>query len=109
MSKKKFSTFAEKYLNGEVLLDEIDDFVDEWHESDLDCEIYEYLGLTQEEYFLWVEEDSVLAYIFEARMKKTPIIKYLEDLYSSPMAARASSAEEASKIKEWLESTGRIK
>ena len=34
---------------------EIDDLIDEWHEGDSDLELYEYLGMTFEEYAKFVE------------------------------------------------------
>jgi hypothetical protein len=48
-------TYIDKYLNGEIQMDEIDDFIEQWHESDSEKELHEYLGMTWEEYALWVE------------------------------------------------------
>ena len=47
------SNFIEKCLNGEALLDDIDDFVDEWHESKGNIPLYEFLGMKKSEYSLW--------------------------------------------------------
>ena len=33
----------------------IDDLLDEWHESDSDLPVYEYLGISREKYAKWVE------------------------------------------------------
>ncbi len=44
-------------------LDEIDDYVEKWHNSDSHCSVSEYLGMTEEEYFLWTEDNSNLKYI----------------------------------------------
>jgi DNA-directed RNA polymerase specialized sigma subunit len=53
--------FIEQLKNGMVTVEAIDDFVDAWHESDSDLEIYEYLGMTEEEYGEWVMNgDQVL-------------------------------------------------
>ena len=54
-------------LSGEALPDEIDDFVDRWHESDSDLSIHEFLGMTREEYLSWVKEPNVLPRILDAR------------------------------------------
>ena len=61
------SNFIAKCQMGEVLLDEIDDFVDKWHESDSESPIYEFLGMTRYEYFLWLKSPDVLPYIIKAR------------------------------------------
>jgi hypothetical protein len=37
----------------------IDDLIDEWHKSDNDVPIWEYLGLTFDEYRYWVEKDEL--------------------------------------------------
>ena len=39
-------TFIELCVKGEVLIDEIDNFVDEWHQSPQDIELHEFLGMT---------------------------------------------------------------
>jgi hypothetical protein len=38
-----------------VTNEEMDDMVDSWHESDGSQTIYEYMGMTREEYGYWVE------------------------------------------------------
>ncbi|MGB3366476.1 MAG: hypothetical protein WBA54_03230 [Acidaminobacteraceae bacterium] len=106
--------FIELCVNGEVLIDEIDDFVDQWHESDATNELYEYLGMTKFEYELWVENDSNLRLIIFARCNNLSTEKILKDgsfmnFYSGiKTAARASSIEEALKITEWLKRTGKL-
>ena len=67
------SNFMEMYLSGEALPDEIDDFVDSWHESDSDLSIHEFLGMTREEYLSWVKDPNVLPRILDARhLEYTP-------------------------------------
>lgn len=36
----------------------LNDLVDEWHESDSVQELYEYLGMTSEEYSDWVHDSN---------------------------------------------------
>ena len=60
------SSFIEKCLSGDALPDEIDDFVDRWHEGDSDLPIHEYLGMTRDEYLSWVKDPSVLLHIVSA-------------------------------------------
>ena len=61
------SNFMEMCLSGEALPDEIDDFVDRWHENDSDLSIHEFLGMTREEYLSWVKDPNVLPRILDAR------------------------------------------
>lgn len=44
------SNFIELCRQGKVSPDELDDYVDAWHDSDSALPLHEYLGMTQEEY-----------------------------------------------------------
>ena len=48
-------TFITSCLNGEVLVEDIDDFVEAWHEGreGANQELHEYLGMSWEEYSIW--------------------------------------------------------
>jgi hypothetical protein len=37
--------------------EELDDLVDKWHDSDTKVSLHEYLGMSREEYSVWVEFD----------------------------------------------------
>jgi len=51
--------FYQLYLRERVLLNDIDDYIDQWHNSDSTEEIYEFLGMSQEIYGLRVETDCL--------------------------------------------------
>mgnify|MGYP000756431978 CR=1 FL=1 len=57
------TNFIDDVIDGKTKLDEIDDYVEKWHNSDSHCSVSEYLGMTEEEYFLWTEDNSNLKYI----------------------------------------------
>lgn len=102
--------FLDACMSGDVLYEEIDDYIDAWHDGDSTEELNEFLGMTEKEYSIWVENANTLKYIIDARIKDTDIEDYLEEKYGNmTMAARASSLEEAKFIRKWLERTGRIK
>jgi siroheme synthase (precorrin-2 oxidase/ferrochelatase) len=103
--------FIEKCINADALLEEIDDFIDEWHESDSDITIYEFLGMSQKEYRMWVENDDVLKYIIMAHIQQKDIDDILFEEYNTKykMVARAKSPDEAKFMYDWLIRTGRIK
>lgn len=64
-------TFIDRVINGEVsdIDTAVDDAIDEWHTSNTGMELYEFLGLTREEYTLFVIKPSLLKSIIEAKSK----------------------------------------
>jgi hypothetical protein len=106
MSKPQ-DTFVDLCLAGEAFAHEIDDFIDEWHEEDDPRELDEFLGMTEEEYAIWVERPEALNHILFARKHEMPFKKAIQWSEGYAIAARASQ-EEARQIVEWLKKTGRI-
>ena len=72
MSREKRTSlpFFQLYLDGEVTTDDIDDFIDAWHERPGRKKIFDFLGLTKEEYELWLRDPNALADIARARRLK---------------------------------------
>jgi hypothetical protein len=102
---KKGRTFIELCLEGEALLEEIDDFIDEWHSSSDGREIHGFLGMTKDEYAFWVSEPSSLAYIVAAHKQKRSVRAIVEEnsIDLLPMAARAADPDQARRLMKWLE------
>lgn len=106
----KKQTFVELCLNGDAFLDEIDDFIDMWHDNEDTSEeisLYDHLGMTWREYSLWVKDSDVLSSIINARKKGVDLHEELRQELQ-PLAARADSTEEAQKILSWLQERGEI-
>jgi hypothetical protein len=62
------TTFMQKCLAGEAVPDDIDDFVDRWHDGGGSGEsLAEFLGFTDDEYKRWAEEPMALPSILEER------------------------------------------
>lgn len=61
--------FFEKYCNYEVIEDDIDDYISDWHDSGPEetRELHEYLGMTWQEYGEWLRDESVLLSLREKR------------------------------------------
>ncbi len=59
-------TFIELVLAGEVHREDIDDFIDHWHEGQAVCSLAEFLGMSDDEYALWVEQPATLDLIIQA-------------------------------------------
>lgn len=102
------SNFMKDCLEGDALLEDIEEYIEAWHLSDSNMEIYEFLGMTLEEYFVFLEDESMLKTIFYAREQNISISDFLRNDTEQMLAARAATPEEAAAVKEWLERTGRI-
>ena len=64
--------FIEQCVQGYVSPDDIDDFIDNWHEDgDITLELHEYLGMTWDEYESWVCVPDTLDSIITARVQNT--------------------------------------
>jgi len=59
--------FVDLCLAGKVRPTDIDDFVEAWHGGASRRDIWDFLGLTRDEYARWVEEPSSIDGIIEAR------------------------------------------
>ena len=102
MSKKPKYTFIEMCLRSEALLDEIEDYVGEWHDKGgLGLELHEFLGMDEHEYALWMRDESVLPYILTARLHRKPLSEVLEEEYHLLIAA-GSQQGSAGKLLKWF-------
>ena len=101
-------TLIDRLLHGEAFLDDIDDYVDEWHESTTDESLADYLGLTHNEYALWVEQPDALRLIVAAREEGKPVEQFVATADPLAIAARGVSAADARAVLEWLRATGRL-
>lgn len=100
--------FINLCLEGEVLEDEINDFVNNWHEDEkTSLDLHEYLGMSWEEYSVWSTKPSILPFILSARKKGTTFDSELNQERLA-LAARAETAEEAKKMEAWLKLIGKI-
>ena len=62
-------TFLERALNGEFLdvISAIDDEIELWHGSDSTEDLHDWLGMTWDEYALFVQHPSMLHLVLKAR------------------------------------------
>lgn len=101
-------TFMEQLLDGRAFLDEVDDWVDEWHDGDSGDRLSAFLGMTEEEYALWVEKPSALRLIAAARERNERVEDLLEHFDELTVAARGADPREVEAIRRWLRETGRL-
>ncbi len=62
--------FKERYLNGDIPFEAIDDYVDEWNNSDDSRTLREFLGLSVEEEDVWIDvSDEALQELLDQQKK----------------------------------------
>ncbi|HEY6022005.1 MAG TPA: hypothetical protein VIY48_19710 [Candidatus Paceibacterota bacterium] len=100
------SNFVTNCLKGDALLDDIDDYVDEWHETNGKIPLHQYLGMSRTEYALWVADPDVLPFVIAAHREKRDVGELLEEFNALPLAARAEGPEKANELMHWLKKEG---
>jgi hypothetical protein len=101
--------FVSAALSGRASVDDLDDYIDEWHDSDATLSLHEFLGMTWDEYRTCTERPEALRYILAARKHGRPFAEELLATKSKyALAARAESDEQAKGVYDWLVKTGRI-
>lgn len=95
------SNFITDCIEGNALMTDVDDYIDMWHESDSNLSLHDFLGMTEKEYKLFVEDESYLGSIITAHKFDTDIASILKKEYA--LAARSDDPAKAIKIQKWLE------
>ena len=73
---KSFSPpFIELYATGQVTAEDIHDFIDAWHDSDANetRPLAQFLGMTEDEYTVWLASRKILPSIVAARRNNVPL------------------------------------
>ena len=102
-------TFISNCLAGEAFMDEIDDYIAQWHSglAGKNQELHEFLGMSWEEYSLWATRPSILSSILNSKIRHISLDEEL-DFERVALAARAKNSQEAIKMEEWLRRIGKI-
>jgi hypothetical protein len=109
MFKQPETAFIDLLLAGDALLEEVDDYVELWHESGGEETLAAFLGMTDEEYALWAPSPDALAQIVRARHQRIPLSEVVNDNYSElRAAARGGEARKARQLSVWLRSMGHL-
>lgn len=107
------TSFMDACLAGEALLDDIDDWVDTWHEHSgaprgQRESLEAYLGFDDFEYSLWAERPSLLRVIVSARKQRKSVDDVRSAAQTALAAARTSNDIDAPALLDWLRKTRRI-
>lgn len=100
-------------LEGKALPEDADDFIDMWHDSAPDSaasqlQLHDFLGMSWDEYALWIERPISLRWIVSARDRHEPLDLVISQASQLALAARAEDAKAAREVYEWLKETGRV-
>lgn len=88
-------TFYELYSQGKITEENIGDYIEQWHTGDSELTIYEFLGLTQDQYRYWVETGELVDItdypeLVKARLQLDPQVNVIYGLpWLSLLAMRA--------------------
>lgn len=109
MVNRTNDNFIDLCLAGHALADDIDQFVDRWHDGQgPGMELHDFLGMSFDEYSLWVERPHALRSILYARRFHLPLDVAIENsAREHRAAARAGSEAEARELLQWLRDSGR--
>lgn len=67
MSDDRPNTFIDLCLSGEASMNDIDDFVDAWHDGACKVSMRECLGMSEQEYARWINDPRELSRIIASR------------------------------------------
>ena len=101
-------TFVSACLSGSALLEDVDQWVADWHESDSQASLDEHLGFTESEGALWAERPESLRFIVAAHRYATPVETILVSRDNFALAARSTDSAEATAVLDWLRRTNRV-
>jgi hypothetical protein len=96
-------SFVDLCLAGEASMEEIDDFVDAWHATPEGKDLHDYLGMTEDEYSLWLRAPDTLPCILKARRDGKPLTKAVREAYEEMrLALPANDDPTVARLQKWL-------
>jgi len=99
------SNFIHDCLAGEAKLEDIDNYIDNWHDGDNKEELYEYLGMDEHEYEMFVEYPELLSLIVTAHKEHVGVDKIVRREFES-IAAKSDDQNKIKRLKKWLKMQG---
>jgi hypothetical protein len=77
----KTAPFLELYRNGQVSAQQVEDFIEVWHDSDGTEQrpLAEFLGMAEDEYTVWMASRKALPAIIAARQQGRPLAELVAE------------------------------
>ena len=93
------SSFVDACVAGDCDAEAIHDFIDRWHEGGTGVPLWQFLGMTRDEYGLWVEDaDALPAILYSHRFGVT----VEEALRALSLRAEGQEAEQLQRVERWV-------
>lgn len=109
-AETKPRTFFDLFLDGQATRDDMDDFIDAWHDAgdEETRPLTEFLGMTEEEYSVWLMDTRTLPELAAARRPGGPAIESLMADRVRRMRAANDPADRAAlfSLGHWLKARG---
>ncbi len=90
------SDFIKDCLSGDALFNEVDNYIDIWHEGDSNLELFQFLGMTEKEYELFVTNSNFLPIIVAAHKEGVDSSVIINQTVA--LAARPEEQSKADKL-----------
>jgi len=95
-----FKNFINDFLSEGLLIEEIDDYVEYWHNNDCKESLQEFLGFTDYEYEVWMQQgNDVVRDILYCRRHDLILEDYFNMSTGDKIAARSYKLSEVKKYK----------
>ena len=88
---------SDLYLRGRASAEDINDSIDAWHNASGKQSIYAYLGMTADEYSLWLRDPGVLPLIARAHQEVRPVREIID--LAMPELPNSARRAESTKVK----------
>lgn len=98
------SSFITQCLSQKAAPEDIDDFINQWHEGSGTQSLHEFLGMTLKEYAFWIADAAILPMIVRIRSTHQSMDQFLAQSESLlPAAAKSASPSGAQALMKWLQ------
>lgn len=103
----KAPRFFELYRNGDIAAEDVDEYVGRWHADAepwaKDLSLHEYLGMSHDEYEVWLCDPRSLPALVQARRSGRALVDAVADYYAAMLITnRPENASALHSLGSWL-------
>lgn len=93
-------SFIQACIDGEATVFEIENYIEYWHENNIDVSLREFLGFSEYEYIEWGKNsNSIIRDIIRCRVEGIDFENYKKMTEADRIAARCYDAEKVEQLK----------